>query len=111
MELLILATKIMLITLILWSGLIMFSITKMMVTVRSIRGTSRRTDFIEGAAAFLIFALLMLFVFKGQGHFDHLCTFAPSFGVAAMFLLFYMSERHVQNVRNILCIKKNLTKQ
>ena len=111
MELLILATKVMLIALIAWSGLIMFSIGKMMVTVRSIRGTSRRADFIEGAAAFSIFALSVLFMIKGKEHFEHLCTFAPSFGVAAMFLLFYMSERHVQNVRNILCIKKNLTKQ
>lgn len=111
METLVFATKILLIALILWSGLIMGSIAKMMVTVRAIRGTNRKTDILEGGAAALILIISTLLLFKSQDSYSHICAIAPSFGVAAMFLLFYMSERHVQNLRNVVCLKKNLTKQ
>lgn len=110
MDMLVLATKGLLILLIIWSAVIMSSITKMIVTIRSIRGTTRRVDWIESGSVAAIFAGASWLLWKAPIEIDNICTFAPSFGVAALFLLFYITERHVQNIRNIRAIKKNLTK-
>jgi len=111
MELLVLATKGLLILLIIWSAVIMASITKMIVTVRSMRGTNRRIDWIEGSLSLGILAASSWLLWNAPAQMDRLCLFGPSFGMVAAFLLFYMSERHVQNIRNISCLKKNLTKE
>lgn len=111
MEPLLFATKALLILLIMWSAVIMVSIGKMMVTVRSIRGTNRRVDWLEGALAFSVLASSGWLLWQAPDHMDNVCTFGPSFVVVALFVLYYMSDRHVQNLRNIRELKKNLTKQ
>lgn len=111
MEMLILFLQVMLGVLCLWSGVILVSIVKMMITVRSIRGVNRRTDWAEAGAVGSIF-IGALFVLFGHEHTKQdLCAILMSFGTAAMFFLFYISERHLQNLRNVRELKRSLTKQ
>lgn len=111
MEVLILMLQIMLGVLGLWSAVILFSIVKMMVTVRSIRGVNRRTDWLEIAAVGSIFVGSVT-ILVGHNHAaGDLCAVLMSFGTAALFFLFYITERHVQNLRNVREIKRSLTKE
>lgn len=111
MEPLLIGTKLLLVVLVVWSAVIMFSIAKMMVTVRSFRGTNRRVDWVEGLLSFGVFASSVALLWNAPMEMTRVCTFGPSFAIVSLFLLFYMSQRHVQNLRNITALKKTLTKQ
>lgn len=112
MEFLILMMKVMLGLLGVWSAVILVSIVKMMVTVRSIRGFNRRSDWWEvlGVSAVLMGTLFGIDYAQEHGMAD-ICSLILSLGTAAIFFLFYISQRHVQNWRNVREIKRSLTKQ
>lgn len=111
MEMLILSLQVMLGVLCLWSLVILGSIAKMMVTVRKIRGLNRRTDWFEIGAVAGVFLGACAALFGHDFSYHQMCAVLMSFGTAALFFMFYITQRHVQNLRNVREIKRSLTKE
>jgi signal transduction histidine kinase len=111
MEMIILSVQVMLVALALWSFVVLGSIAKMMIAVRKIRGMNRRTDWLELVAVGGVFGATCFSLFGQPYAIQDVCAVLMSFGTAASFFMFYITQRHLQNIRNVREIKRSLTKQ